>query len=181
MNDFMARTRPRNLQQLIDGKQLRRFTDFTEQYQLWQQLLNDCLISLQLAPLSAYCKVLSVRANTLVIEAASGTIASRLKLQQGRIITHFAANSTTAINQLEVQVRPVSQTPAMRQADNHNPTPAAPVPQQPTTAPAGSGSAPSKSSAASQLRQQAQLCPEPLRSQLLALADKYEADAANES
>src|SRR5690554_3153053 len=102
----MARKRPRDIQQLFGRQRLARFTDFTEQYQLWQQQLQHCFDALQLSPLLAHCKVVSVRAHTLVLEVSSAALASRLKLQQDRIITYFQSGSTGHISQMEVRVRP---------------------------------------------------------------------------
>ena len=156
----MARKRPRDIQQLFGGQRLQRFTDFTEQYQRWQQQLQQCFVALQLSPLLAHCKVVSVRAHTLVLEASSAALASRIKLQQSRIITHFQDGSTGHISRLEVQVRPKINTPS--------PQPIEKPPQ--VTQNAGID----ENDTVAKLREQAQLCEEPLRSQLLALAEKYE-------
>ena len=110
----MARKRPRDIQQLFGGQRLQRFTDFTEQYQRWQQQLQQCFVALQLSPLLAHCKVVSVRAHTLVLEVSSAALASRIKLQQSRIITHFQDESTGHISRLEVQVRPKISTPSLQ-------------------------------------------------------------------
>lgn len=156
----MARKRPRDLQQLFGGQRLQRFTDFTEQYQIWQQQLQQCFAALQLSPLLPHCKVVSVRAHTLSLEVTSAAIGNRIKQQQSGIITHFGADSTLPITQLDVRVKPTAQYPNM---------PTAVAPQK--TAP----KAPSDDDdTIAKLRQQAQLCEEPLRSQLLALAEKYE-------
>ncbi len=152
----MSRTRPRDLKKLIGGQKLQRFTDFTEQYRRWQQLLHDCLQSVELTPLRDHCHVLAVRANTLVLEASTAAVASRLKLQQHRIITYFSNDAMPHVNSLEVQIKP------QRQAK------LAEAPVKTKELPK------SESDTVTKLRQQAQLCEEPLRSQLLALADKYE-------
>lgn len=156
----MARKRPRDIQQLFGGQRLQRFTDFTEQYQRWQQQLQQCFDALQLSPLLAHCKVVSVRAHTLVLEASSAALANRIKLQQSRIITHFQSESTGHISRLEVQVRP------------HMRTPLAQSTEKPTQAVQKSSN--NDDETVAKLRQQAELCEEPLRSQLLALAEKYE-------
>lgn len=156
----MARKRPRNIQQLFSSQRFQRFTDFTHQYQHWQQQLQQCLAGLGLTPLSQHCTVVSVRAHTLIIEVPSAAIANRLKLQQQRIITHFQDESTGQITQLEVRIRPTSND-ASEQAVSIDKTP-------PPKAAA------EEVSVVTQLREQAARCEEPLRSQLLALADKYE-------
>ncbi|WP_417658728.1 DciA family protein [Pseudidiomarina sp.] len=156
----MARKRPRDIQQLFGGQRLQRFTDFTEQYQRWQQQLQQCFDALQLSPLLAHCKVVSVRAHTLVLEASSAALANRIKLQQSRIITHFQSESTGHISRLEVQVRPQMRTPLAQSME------------KPTQAVQKTGN--NDDETVAKLRQQAELCEEPLRSQLLALAEKYE-------
>ncbi|GAB3288948.1 DciA family protein [Pseudidiomarina andamanensis] len=156
----MARKRPRDIQQLFGGQRLQRFTDFTEQYQRWQQQLQQCFVALQLSPLLAHCKVVSVRAHTLVLEVSSAALASRIKLQQSRIITHFQDESTGHISRLDVQVRPKIGTPSPQTAEKVS---------QPVQ-----NASKNDDETVAKLRQQAELCEEPLRSQLLALAEKYE-------
>lgn len=156
----MARKRPRDIQQLFGGQRLQRFTDFTEQYQRWQQQLQQCFVALQLSPLLAHCKVVSVRAHTLVLEVSSAALASRIKLQQSRIITHFQDESTGHISRLDVQVRPKIGTPSPQTAEKVS---------QPVQ-----NASKNDDETVAKLRQQAALCDEPLRSQLLALAEKYE-------
>ncbi|WP_404408838.1 DciA family protein [Pseudidiomarina marina] len=156
----MARKRPRDIQQLFGGQRLQRFTDFTEQYQRWQQQLQQCFVALQLSPLLAHCKVVSVRAHTLVLEVSSAALASRIKLQQSRIITYFQDESTGHISRIDVQVRPKISTPSLQ------PTEKAPQPVK--------NAGENDDETVAKLRRQAELCEEPLRSQLLALAEKYE-------
>ncbi|MBR9906896.1 MAG: DUF721 domain-containing protein [Gammaproteobacteria bacterium] len=165
----MARKRPRDIQQLFGRQRLARFTDFTEQYQLWQQQLQHCFDALQLSPMLAHCKVVSVRAHTLVLEVSSAALASRLKQQQRRIITHFQSESTGDISQLDVRVRP------SLGASKPIPTQSKPQVDKIPEDSVSSGTPMNEAQkAAKQLREQAELCEEPLRSQLLALADKYE-------
>jgi hypothetical protein len=95
-----------------------------------------------------------------VLEASSAALASRIKLQQSRIITHFQDESTGHISRLEVQVRPKINTPSPQLAET------APQPTQ--------NAGKDENDTVAKLREQAQLCEEPLRSQLLALAEKYE-------
>ena len=148
----MARNRLKNTQQLMTGRQLRHFADFTEQHAGWQQLMCAALTEVQLAPLRAHVQVLNVRAHTLIVQASSAAVAQRLKTVQGRIITHFATGARIEINALDLRIQPKPlnspekvEKPEVKQDD-----------------------------AVSKLRQQALLCEEPLRSQLLALADKYQ-------
>jgi len=160
----MARKRPRDIQQLFGRQRLARFTDFTEQYLLWQQQLQHCFDALQLSPMLAHCKVVSVRAHTLVLEVSSAALASRLKQQQGRIITYFQSGSTLPITDLEVRVRPGTHASAQTALQA----------VQKTDIIETKPEAPKENEAVRKLREQAELCEEPLRSQLLALADKYE-------
>jgi hypothetical protein len=148
----MARNRLKNPQQLMTAQQLRQFADFSEQHTRWQQLIGVALSELQLAPLRSHVQVLNVRANTLIIQVSSAAVAQRLKSVQGRIITHFADGARTEINAIDwrIQPKPINspekiEKPEVKQNDTVN-----------------------------TLRQQALLCDEPLRSQLLALADKYQ-------
>lgn len=157
----MARRRPKHLQQLFGSQQLQQFADFTEQYQLWQQLLRDCLKQTSLTELEASCEVIAVSAPSLIIQVSSAAIGQRIKTEQGRIITHFQTHATPAVASLEVRVRPSRQ----------NVTPTAPAAPQ-KVAPK---EAITESETVKKLREQAALCDEPLRSQLLALADKYSA------
>ncbi len=148
----MARNRLKNTQQLMTGQQLRHFADFTEQHARWQQLMCAALTEVELAPLRTHVQVLNVRTHTLIVQVSSAAVAQRLKTVQGRIITHFADGARREINALELRIQPKPlnspekvQKPVVKQDD-----------------------------AVSKLRQQALLCEEPLRSQLLALASKYE-------
>ena len=155
----MARRRPKHLQQLFGSQQLQQFADFTEQYQLWQQLLSDCLQETSLAELAASCEVIAVRAPSLIIQVSSAAIGQRIKTEQGRIITHFQTHATPAVASLEVRIRP--SRPAVAPESRTAPQKAAP--KELVT----------ESETVKKLREQAALCEEPLRSQLLALADKY--------
>jgi hypothetical protein len=148
----MARNRLKTTQQLMVAQQLRHFADFTEQHARWQQLMCAALTEVQLAPLRAHVQVLNIRAHTLIVQASSAAIAQRIKTVQGRIITHFADGARLEINTLDIRIQPKPlnssekvEKPEVKQDDS-----------------------------VSKLRQQALLCDEPLRSQLLALADKYE-------
>lgn len=156
----MARNRPRTTQQLIAGQQLQRFADFTDQHRRWQQLLQSCFRKLQLVPLLEHCEVLNIRANNLILQVSSGAIAQRIKSHQARIITHFQPEATVELERLEIRIRPAHKTAAQQTAA------ASPEPATETVR--------EEQDAVSRLRQQAALCDEPLRSQLLALAQKYE-------
>ncbi|RUO41767.1 hypothetical protein CWE22_06320 [Pseudidiomarina aestuarii] len=152
---LMARSRPRTLQHVLDGQRLQQFADFTEQHKRWQQQLRDCFHVLQLSPLSEHCQVLNVRAQTLIMQVSSAAIATRLKMQQSRIITYFRNEAMLAVERLELRIAPAANQP-----------PAEPRKQSATSD--------SLSDTVKQLREQAEQCEEPLRSQLLALAAKYE-------
>lgn len=156
----MARNRPRTTKQLIAGQQLQRFADFTDQHRRWQQLLQSCFQKLQLSPLLEHCEVLNIRANHLILQVSSGAIAQRIKSYQARIITHFQPEATVELERLEIRIRPAHK-------------PATPKPAKVSPAPA-TETLEKELDAVGRLRQQATLCDEPLRSQLLALAQKYE-------
>ncbi len=148
----MARNRLKNPQQLMTAQQLRHFADFSEQHAHWQQCIGAALTELQLAPLRSHVQVLNVRANTLIIQVASAAVAQRLKTVQGRIITHFADGARTEIKAIDwrIQPKPLNSPDKIEKAELK------------------------QSDTVNTLRQQALLCEEPLRSQLLALADKYQ-------
>lgn len=148
----MARNRLKTTQQLMVGQQLRHFADFTEQHARWQQLMCAALTEVQLAPLRAQVQVLNVRVHTLIVQVSSAAVAQRIKTVQGRIITHFADGARLEINALDIRIQP-------KPANSAEKVQKVEVKQD---------------DAVSKLRQQALLCDEPLRSQLLALADKYE-------
>lgn len=150
----MARNRIKSTSQLLAAQQLRTFADFTEQHQRWQQLFAETLLELQLEALQAHLQVLNIRAHTLIVQASSAAVAQRLKSVQGRIITHFQARARLQIDGLELQIRPNSAN--------------APISHKKATV--------DPADTVAQLRHQASLCEEPLRSQLLALADKYQAN-----
>ncbi len=156
----MARNRPRTTQQLIAGQQLQRFADFTDQHRRWQQLLQSCFQKLQLTPLLEHCEVLNIRAQNLILQVSSGAVAQRIKTHQARIITHFQPEATVELERLEIRVRPAHKPASLKasQASERS---------EPETVE-------KELDAVSRLRQQAALCDEPLRSQLLALAQKYE-------
>jgi hypothetical protein len=152
----MPRTRPKQLDQLLGNKRLQQFADFTEQHQRWQQLMRDCLSQQSLAELAPHCEVIAVSAPSLIIKVSSAAIGQRIKTEQGRIITYFQSHATPAVTQLEIRIRPGRQDSAT--------TP----PQR------AEKSTKIESETVKKLREQAAKCEEPLRSQLLALADKYD-------
>ncbi|MDX1705240.1 DciA family protein [Pseudidiomarina sp.] len=156
----MARNRPRTTQQLIAGQQLRRFADFTDQHRRWQQLLQSCFLKLQLEPLLEHCEVLNIRAHNLILQVSSGAIAQRIKTHQARIITHFQPEATVELERLEIRIRPAHKPATLRTAT--------------ASAEPATERVREEQDAVSRLREQAALCDEPLRTQLLALAQKYE-------
>ncbi|RUO62489.1 DciA family protein [Pseudidiomarina insulisalsae] len=153
----MPRKRPKKLDQLLGSQRLQQFADFTEQHQRWQQLMRDCFAKQPLAELISQCEVVAVSAPSLIIKVSSAAVGQRIKTEQERIITYFQTHATPAITRLEIRIRPG------RQASATPPPPAQPKPAQ------------NESDTVRKLREQAALCEEPLRSQLLALADKYDA------
>lgn len=153
----MPRKRPKQLDQLLGNQRLQQFADFTERHQRWQQQLRDCLTQQSLSELVPHCEVISVSAPSLIIKVSSAAIGQRIKTAQAGIITYFQSHATPAVTALEIRVRPARQ-------------PCATSTPQRTEKPTKS-----ESETVKKLREQAALCDEPLRSQLLALADKYDA------
>lgn len=144
----MVRQRPKALHSLLSRQSLRHFQDFTEQHRHWQQLLATCLSEPQLQ----HCRVLNVRDGRLVLEVSSAAWATRIKLQQTRIITHFRRDAMASVTSVEIKVNPDAQARTQL---------------APKVAPQASN--------AEVLRAQAEQCDEPLRTQLLQLAATFEA------
>ncbi|MDN7124342.1 hypothetical protein [Pseudidiomarina terrestris] len=151
----MPRRRPKKLDQLLGSQRLQQFADFTEQHQRWQQLLRDCFEKHSLQQLLPQCEVIAVGASALILQVSSAPIAQRLKTDQAGIITYFQTHATPAVTSLEIRIRPGRHVKSTE-------TPPAPVKVEVK-----------ESDTVRKLREQAELCEEPLRSQLLALADKY--------
>ncbi|MGQ4276625.1 DciA family protein [Pseudidiomarina sp. E22-M8] len=151
----MPRRRPKKLDQLLGSQRLQQFADFTEQHQRWQQLLRDCFEKQPLQQLLPHCEVLAVRPPSLILQVSSAAVAQRLKTEQGRIITYFQTHAMATVTSLEIRIRPSRN---VKSTD---------------TTPAPAKVAVKESDTVRKLREQAELCDEPLRSQLLALADKY--------
>lgn len=151
----MPRRRPKKLDQLLGSQRLQQFADFTEQHQRWQQLLRDCFKEQPSEQLLPHCEVIAVRTPSLILQVSSAAIAQRLKTEQGRIITYFQTHATPTVTSLEIRIRPG------RNVSSGNTPPAPPKAEV------------KESDTVRKLREQAELCDEPLRSQLLALADKY--------
>ncbi|CAB0150999.1 hypothetical protein PSI9734_01416 [Pseudidiomarina piscicola] len=151
----MPRRRPKKLDQLLGSQRLQQFADFTEQHLRWQQLLRDWFEKQSLQQLLPQCEVLAVRAPSLILQVSSAAVAQRLKTEQAGIITHFQTHAMPTVTSLEIRIRP---------SRNVSPTKAPAAAAKPVV---------KESDTVRKLREQAQLCEEPLRSQLLALADKY--------
>lgn len=81
---------------------LQRYAQFAAQLKQWQQLFADAAQR----PLIEHCQLINVRDNKLIVEADSATWATQLKLQQGRIITHFQQDATVAVQTIEIKVKP---------------------------------------------------------------------------
>ncbi|RUO66054.1 hypothetical protein SAMN06297229_0471 [Pseudidiomarina planktonica] len=166
----MIRQRPKALQSLLTRRSLRQFHDFTERYRRWQQVLARCLNESQLN----YCRVLNLRDSCLVIEVSSAAWATRLKLQQSRIITHFNQDATASVTSVQIKVNPEAFKPTQNpvkiesKPDSNRPTKESAAPEK-ASAPAP------KANSAETLRAQAEMCEEPLRSQLLQLAATFAA------
>lgn len=157
----MARRRPKKLDQLLGSQRLQQFADYSEHYTQWQQLLRDCFSQLGLDELAPHCEVIQLNAPSLTLKVSSAAVGQRIKTEQGRIITYFQTHATPAADRIEIRIRPNRSQ----------------LSQAPQKAPAKQ--APTESDTVKKLREQAALCEEPLRSQLLALADKYSADETN--
>lgn len=81
---------------------LQRYAQFAVQLKQWQQLFAEAAQR----PLTEHCQLINVRDNKLIVEADSATWATQLKLQQGRIITHFQQDATVAVQTIEIKVKP---------------------------------------------------------------------------
>lgn len=81
---------------------LHRYAQFAVQLKQWQQLFAAAVGR----PLIDHCQLLNVRNGKLIVETDAATWATQLKLQQGRIITHFQQDATIAINSMEIKVKP---------------------------------------------------------------------------
>lgn len=154
----MARRRPKKLDQLLGSQRLQQFADYSEQYTRWQQLLSDCFSQSALHELAPHCEVIQINAASLTLKVSSAAIGQRIKTEQERIITYFQTHATPAVNRIEIRIRPSAQRVSQRLEN---------TPEK---------SVKTESETVQKLRQQAELCDEPLRSQLLALADKYSAE-----
>lgn len=152
----MPRKRPKQLDQLLGSQRLQQFADFTEQHQRWQQQMRDCFAEQSLSELVPHCEVIAVSAPSLIIKVSSAAVGQRIKTAQGRIITYFQSHATPAIRSLEIRIRPARQDSATTERQRSEKT------------------TKTESETVRKLREQAALCEEPLRSQLLALADKYQ-------
>jgi len=168
----MTRQRPKALHTLLTRRSLSQFHDFTERFRRWQQLLARCLHESQLS----HCRVLNIRDGQLIIEVDSAAWATRIKLQQSRIITHFNQEATDPVRQLDVKVKPASFQPLSAAQQ----TTEKPSPQTKEAKSTPVSSTRPQNNSADALRAQAEQCEEPLRSQLLKLAAAFAAAEQNE-
>lgn len=152
------RKRPQALQSVISQTSLRTYYDFTERFTQWQQLLAECLTETQ----RDHCILLNLRDQQLLVAVPSGAWLTQLKAQESRIITHFQANATSKPNRLIIQVLP--KLFSAKEVTESSPKKAEASPQPKAE----------ELSQADVLRKQAERCEEPLRSQLLALAARYD-------
>lgn len=155
------RLRPQALTKIANKPSLRHFHDFTERFRDWQQLFAAALPSVS----ATQARVLKVQGSQLKIATRSAAWAKHVQQHEHAIITHFNQDATFAVQRLEVVVAPAL-FQHLQQLFGTQPEALA----QPTSTPAAE---PTPTDAVTKLRQQAQHCEEPLRSQLLALADHY--------
>lgn len=166
----MIRQRPKALQSLLTRRSLRQFHDFTERYGRWQQVLARCLNESQLT----HCRVLNLRDSCLVIEVSSAAWATRVKLQQSRIITHFNHDAMASVTSLQIKVNPAAFQP-LQSAGQNQPESSQNRPAAKSDQAEQGPQSPAKTNSAETLRAQAEMCEEPLRSQLLQLAATFAA------
>ena len=157
--------RPQPVEAILASRQLRRYQQFAEQYRQWQRHLHD-LLGKQVA---SHCEVISIREERLLIRVDSAAWATRLKFQQRAIITYFQNHAMASVTSLEIKINPgvkqSAQTPnegTSAASENAQSTPV----KQPSIV--------TTEASASKLKRLAADCDEPLKSQLLALAAKFE-------
>lgn len=153
------RLRPQALTKIANKPSLRHFHDFTERFRYWQQLFAAALPTIS----ATQARVLKVQGSQLKIATRSAAWAKHIQQHEHAIITHFNEDATFAVQRIEVVVAP-DLFQHLQQLLGAEPEPLR-QPNQPAAA--------TPSDAVAKLRQQAQHCDEPLRSQLLALADHY--------
>ncbi|MGM0525287.1 MAG: DciA family protein [Pseudomonadota bacterium] len=83
---------------------LQHYAQFAAQLKQWQLLFQRVAGR----PLADHCQLLNVRDKKLIVKADAATWATQLKLKQNAIITHFQQDAMIAINQLEVTIKPPS-------------------------------------------------------------------------
>lgn len=121
---------------------LQHYAQFAVQLKQWQQLFKRITGH----PLHDHCQLINVRDNKLIVEVSAATWATQLKMQQARIITHFQQDATVAVDTMEVKVKP-RQTAGLDNGDD-------------------------KVSRRERILRLAENSQEPLKSELLRIADK---------
>ncbi|WP_404401463.1 DUF721 domain-containing protein [Idiomarina seosinensis] len=81
---------------------LQRYAQFAAELKQWQQLFRHIVGS----PLADHCQLLNVRDEKLIVRTDAAGWATQLKLQQNAIITHFQQDAMIAVNCLEIQIKP---------------------------------------------------------------------------
>lgn len=127
---------------------LRQYAQFAAQLSQWQQLFAQCIDK----STREHCQLLNIRDGQMILHADSGSWATRLKLQQASIITHFRDNATVPVDRLSIKV-----SPSMNSMKT-------------------SVESPGGNSSAERLLAMAEGCEEPLKSELRALAAKFTAN-----
>ncbi|RUO80073.1 hypothetical protein CWI84_07165 [Idiomarina tyrosinivorans] len=86
-----------------NSSQLRQYQSFAEQFKRWQKQLVDCLDN----ELANHCRVVRIKGDTLIVSVSSAAWATRLKFQQGAIITHFSKDATIApLRHVDIRIHP---------------------------------------------------------------------------
>ncbi|MDV6316015.1 DUF721 domain-containing protein [Idiomarina sp. HP20-50] len=127
---------------------LRHYAQFAAQLSHWQQLFQQCVDK----NTNQHCQLLNIRDGQMIIHVDNGSWATRLKLQQAAIITHFRHNATVPVHSLSIKVSP-SMNSFEKSIKNQK-----------------------DSNSADRLLAMAEGCDEPLKSELKALAAKFTAN-----
>lgn len=83
---------------------LQRYAQFAAQHKQWQLLFRQIVGQ----PLADHCQLLNVREQILIVQTTAATWATQLKLKQGDIITHFQQDAMVEVSQMDIRIKPDS-------------------------------------------------------------------------
>lgn len=81
---------------------LQHYAQFAAELKQWQLLFRRIVGS----PLAEHCQLLNVRDGQLIVRANAASWATQLKLQQSAIITHFKQDAMIAVKTMDIQIKP---------------------------------------------------------------------------